>query len=66
MLNVKVQEKTATCTRHAKCTCAVSVRDGGDVFTINLCGRSKVIDFVSCKDNILDVHELNNKLTYKV
>ncbi|XP_060553958.1 uncharacterized protein LOC132715005 isoform X4 [Ruditapes philippinarum] len=56
-LPIEVQTVTAGCNRWATCSCAVTVRAGGDVFTINHCS-GHLSTFLSAKDGILKVYRL--------
>ncbi|XP_056003375.1 uncharacterized protein LOC125657435 isoform X3 [Ostrea edulis] len=47
------------------CVCAVAARAGRDVFVIDLCGRSGVINFELCEDNVLRVTKVHDR-HYKV
>lgn len=64
----KVQEKHHDCYTHRqdiKCSCAVAVRSGKDVFVIDVCNSKTVISFPSCEDKVLNVIKKNDKY-YKV
>ena len=41
------------------CSCAVTVRAGSDVFTINHCNGQHVTGFLSAEDNVLRVYSRN-------
>ena len=43
------------------CSCAVTVRAGSDVFTINHCDGQHVTGFLSAEDNVLRVYSRNIK-----
>lgn len=47
------------------CTCAVSIQSGQDVFLVDVCGEREFIDFLSCNDSVLKIHQIHDKL-YKV
>ncbi|KAL4219880.1 hypothetical protein ACF0H5_020291 [Mactra antiquata] len=56
-LPIEVQIITSPCNRNrATCACAVTVRSGGDIFTINHCGGHKT-GYLSYKDGILKVYK---------
>ncbi|KAK3609722.1 hypothetical protein CHS0354_011413 [Potamilus streckersoni] len=61
----EVQMKTKRCNSVAFCACAVAVRAGGDIFLLDLCRSPGLIKHVSCKENILDVRQVNAYL-YKI
>ncbi|KAK3609720.1 hypothetical protein CHS0354_011411 [Potamilus streckersoni] len=61
----EVQMKTKQCNGVATCACAVAVRGGGDIFLIDLCRSPVLINHVSCKDNILNVRQIN-AYSYKI
>ncbi|XP_053403087.1 uncharacterized protein LOC128558234 [Mercenaria mercenaria] len=56
-LPIEVQTVTAPCNRWATCSCAVTVRAGGDVFSINHC-YGHLTSYLSSKDGILKVYKL--------
>ncbi|XP_053404098.1 sushi, von Willebrand factor type A, EGF and pentraxin domain-containing protein 1-like [Mercenaria mercenaria] len=56
-LPIEVQTVTAPCNRWATCSCAVTVRAGGDVFSINHC-YGHLTSYLSAKDGILKVYKL--------
>ncbi|XP_053386618.1 von Willebrand factor D and EGF domain-containing protein-like [Mercenaria mercenaria] len=59
--NTMVQMKTVRCDNdRANCTCAVSVRAGGDIFLINLCNGMKFIGMTTCNDNLLDIQKYSD------
>ncbi|KAL3847994.1 hypothetical protein ACJMK2_018881 [Sinanodonta woodiana] len=61
----EVQMRTKRCNSVAFCACALAVRAGGDLFLIDLCSSLGLIKHVSCKENILDVRQVN-AYTYKI
>ncbi|XP_062578161.1 LOW QUALITY PROTEIN: uncharacterized protein LOC134240066 [Saccostrea cucullata] len=64
----EVQEKHHMCHpdySYPRCTCAVAVRSGKDVFIVDICSTQTVINFPSCEDKVLKVIKATDKL-YKV
>ncbi|XP_062603711.1 uncharacterized protein LOC134265508, partial [Saccostrea cucullata] len=64
----EVQEKHHMChpaRSYPRCTCAVAVRSGKDVFIVDICGTQTVINFPSCEDKVLKVIKATDK-HYKV
>ncbi|XP_062607422.1 von Willebrand factor D and EGF domain-containing protein-like, partial [Saccostrea cucullata] len=63
LYNQEVQEKHFMCTHGATCNCAVAVRSGRDVFTIDMCGRQReIINFPLCDDSVLKVVKKADRL----
>lgn len=56
-LPIEVQTITAPCNGWLTCSCAVTVRAGGDVFTINHC-YGHYTGYLSSKDNIMRVYKV--------
>lgn len=68
MFILQVQVKQRLCHslyNFPQCTCAVSVQSGQDVFLVDVCGEREFVDFLSCNDSVLQVHQIHDKL-YKV
>ncbi|XP_060556762.1 von Willebrand factor D and EGF domain-containing protein-like, partial [Ruditapes philippinarum] len=67
--NIEVQQTIKQCDygwEIAKCTCAVGIKAGQDVFMINRCGSPTLFAFTQCGDGgILDVQRVND-LLYRV
>lgn len=64
----KVQEKHHICSpgySYPRCSCAVAVRSGRDIFVVDICNSRTVINFPSCEDKILNVIKKNDRY-YKV
>lgn len=64
----KVQEKHHLCHEnylYPRCSCAVAVRSGKDVFMIDVCDSKFLIHFPFCGDKVLKVIRANDKY-YKV
>ncbi|XP_060570785.1 uncharacterized protein LOC132729062 isoform X2 [Ruditapes philippinarum] len=66
--NIEVQQIIKPCAGlpNAKCTCAVAISAGQDVFMINRCAQTPFFGFTQCGDGgILDVQRIDD-LFYKV
>ena len=64
----KVQQKHHRCHRrysYPRCSCAVAVRSGKDVFIVDICNYNAIINFPSCGDKVLKVIKVNDR-NYKV
>ena len=64
----KVQEKHHLCHPrypYPRCSCAVAVRSGKDVFIVDICNAKTVINFPTCDDKILKVIKVDDRY-YKV
>ncbi|XP_061167273.1 uncharacterized protein LOC133176126 [Saccostrea echinata] len=64
----EVQEKHHKCYHaynYPRCTCAVAVRSGKDVFIVDICNTQTIINFPTCEDKVLKVIKTSDKL-YKV
>ena len=64
----KVQEKHHLCHPrypYPRCSCAVAVRSGKDVFIVDICNSRTIINFASCGDKVLKVIKVNDR-NYKV
>lgn len=46
---------------YPRCSCAVAVRSGKDVFIVDICNIKPIIDFPSCGDGVLKVIKINDK-----
>lgn len=65
---LKVQEKHHLCHErytYPRCSCAVAVRSGKDVFMVDICNSKSIIHFPSCGDRVLKVIKTNDRY-YKV
>ena len=65
---LKVQEKHHLCYAsysYPRCSCAVAVRSGKDVFIVDICNSRTIINFPSCEDKVLKVIKVNDRY-YKV
>uniref|UniRef100_A0A8W8NV44 VWFD domain-containing protein n=1 Tax=Magallana gigas TaxID=29159 RepID=A0A8W8NV44_MAGGI len=66
--NQEVQEKHHLCYpaySYPRCSCAVAVRSGKDVFMVDICNSKSIIHFPSCGDRVLKVIKTNDRY-YKV
>lgn len=64
----KVQEKHHRCHQrypYPRCSCAVAVRSGKDVFIVDICNSRAIINFPSCGDKVMKVIKVNDR-NYKV
>ena len=64
----KVQEKHHLCHpsySYPRCSCAVAVRSGKDIFTVDICNSRTIINFPLCEDKTLNVIKKNDRY-YKV
>ncbi|XP_056007282.1 uncharacterized protein LOC125666050 [Ostrea edulis] len=62
--NQEVQVKHHLCHpshTYPRCTCAVAVRSGRDIFTVDICSGNKLINFPLCEDKVLKVIRKNDK-----
>lgn len=46
---------------YPRCSCAVAVRSGKDVFIVDICNKQPIIHFSSCGDGVLKVIKTNDK-----
>lgn len=51
--------------QYPRCSCAVAVRSGKDVFIIDICNSKSIIHFPSCDDGTLKVIKTDDRY-YKV
>nr|XP_034320108.1 uncharacterized protein LOC117687527 isoform X18 [Crassostrea gigas] len=64
----EVQERHHLChpdRSYPRCSCAVAVSSGKDVFIVDICNKQPIIHFPSCGDGVLKVIKTNDKY-YKV
>ncbi|XP_062601346.1 uncharacterized protein LOC134263057 isoform X2 [Saccostrea cucullata] len=60
--NQEVQEKHFSCYTGVTCNCAVAVRSGRDIFTIDICTNNReLINFPLCEDKVLRVTKLTDR-----
>lgn len=61
---LKVQERHHWChpeRSYPRCSCAVAVSSGKDVFIVDICNKQPIIHFPSCGDGVLKVIKTNDK-----
>nr|XP_022312815.1 uncharacterized protein LOC111117870 isoform X2 [Crassostrea virginica] len=64
----EVQEKHHLCYpryTYPRCSCAVAVRSGKDIFTVDICNSRTIINFPLCEDKTLNVIKKNDRY-YKI
>nr|XP_022310403.1 uncharacterized protein LOC111115834 isoform X2 [Crassostrea virginica] len=64
----EVQEKHHLCHpsySYPRCSCAVAVRSGKDIFTVDICNSRTIINFPLCEDKTLNVIKKNDRY-YKI
>lgn len=55
-----MQQETEICLGNTVCNCGTAIRYGADVFVINYCGGRRVISFLTCQENKIQVSKEND------